>query len=226
MTTTIHPFESAGLGLAPFRFVGLSEKVYVACPGATAKPAGTCDYCSTGIKYCCHIRSHDGKSFIVGTDCVRKIGREDNRLLTAVEREVAKLEKAKRDAKRQAKWEKVRAEREAALQTQRERNGGLTDAEVADQQRKAAEAAKAAEMQEQNAWLLNVLERVPYESGFVDSMKESLTRNLACNLSDRCLAILAEIYAKVVSGGKKRGKEVEAAIDQFWEKVQTTEVAR
>ena len=31
-----HPFERAGLGLAPFRFVGMVEKVYVSCPGAPA----------------------------------------------------------------------------------------------------------------------------------------------------------------------------------------------
>ena len=72
----VHPFEKAGLGVAPFRFSGMSEKVYVACPGAPEQPAGTCDYCGMGIRYCCHIESADGKSFVVGSDCVRKTDRD------------------------------------------------------------------------------------------------------------------------------------------------------
>lgn len=65
-----HVFEAAGLGLAPFRFVGVVEKVYVA--GDEAKPGGVCAYCGTGIRYCCIVKSSDGKQFLVGSDCVEK----------------------------------------------------------------------------------------------------------------------------------------------------------
>jgi hypothetical protein len=69
----VHAFEAAGLGKAPFRFVGVSES---SCtyPDGTTQATGTCDYCSNGIRYCCHIRSADGKEFVVGSDCVRKTG--------------------------------------------------------------------------------------------------------------------------------------------------------
>jgi hypothetical protein len=80
----IHAFEKAGLGKAPFTLTGFSHKVgpirtqigpgiwsEVGYPG---QPMGTCDYCGTGIAMCFHIRSSDGKSFIVGSDCVAKVG--------------------------------------------------------------------------------------------------------------------------------------------------------
>lgn len=96
----LHPFERAGLGKAPFAYVGMSEKVYVACPGAPEQPAGTCDYCGQGIRYCCGIRSADGKEFVVGCDCVRKLGRADNRLVTKVEAEMKVIERKKNRERR------------------------------------------------------------------------------------------------------------------------------
>lgn len=60
----LHPFERAGLGLAPFR--------------ATHCTAGeaTCAYCGHGLKYLFHVESGDGKKFIVGSDCVERAGAE------------------------------------------------------------------------------------------------------------------------------------------------------
>lgn len=77
----IHPFEERGLGKAPFRYVGCYEdrgphrhvvdgvELTVGSPG---QPMGTCDYCGQGIAICCRIESADGKSFVVGSDCVLK----------------------------------------------------------------------------------------------------------------------------------------------------------
>jgi hypothetical protein len=99
-TTEAHPFEAAGLGKAPFRLVGVTENVY-RHPGGTCQPGGTCDYCSTGILYEFRIRSADGRTFVVGSDCVLKIDRRDNRQLAdAVKVEVARRQKAARQAKR------------------------------------------------------------------------------------------------------------------------------
>lgn len=80
METKQHIFEAAGLGLAPFRCVGcyvdkgprdLGNGLTAGAPG---QPMGTCDYCGTGILYCFRIVSSDGKSFVVGSDCVAKTG--------------------------------------------------------------------------------------------------------------------------------------------------------
>jgi len=69
-----HLFQQAGLGVAPFRFVGAHVKTYQACHGAPVQPGGSCAYCGTGIMECCVIRDANGKEFIVGNVCVGKTG--------------------------------------------------------------------------------------------------------------------------------------------------------
>lgn len=110
---TVHPFEARGLGIAPFRFVGFEEKrgpidlgngFSVGTPG---QPMGTCDYCLTGIADCYHIRSSDGKEFIVGCDCVAKLSRENNSksdpLIDAVRKEANRVKRIRRHARENAK---------------------------------------------------------------------------------------------------------------------------
>jgi len=86
-----HVFETAGLGKAPFTFVGMyvsrgpirTELNGVVCEvGYAGQPMGTCEYCGNGIANCFQIKSADGKSFIVGSECVMKTG--DNGLRAKV----------------------------------------------------------------------------------------------------------------------------------------------
>lgn len=70
----LHCFERAGLGLAPFRCVDMITKKYQACQGAPVQPGGCCDYCGNGIMFCFVIKSRDGKTFEVGSDCVARTG--------------------------------------------------------------------------------------------------------------------------------------------------------
>lgn len=82
--STIHVFEKAELGKAPFRVVGVEERrgpIRIAQPngivleiGSPGQPMGTCDYCGQGIAECWTIKSADGKKFVVGCDCVRRTG--------------------------------------------------------------------------------------------------------------------------------------------------------
>lgn len=58
-----HPWEKAGLGVAPFRFVMMTT-----APGQ----GDGCHYCGTGIKYLFHCVSSDGKRFHVGCDCIAR----------------------------------------------------------------------------------------------------------------------------------------------------------
>jgi hypothetical protein len=91
----MHPFEKAGLGKAPFRFVGMAqqdrlygqvilnreeyEKTGIAL---TTTPGGTCAFCGTGIIRMYDILSADGKRFHVGCECVNRT--EDKKLVKAV----------------------------------------------------------------------------------------------------------------------------------------------
>lgn len=70
--TKEHPFQKAGLGLAPFRFVRCYEAKYQACHGAPVQPGSTCDYCGTAIMYVFVVRGACGTEFKVGCDCVEK----------------------------------------------------------------------------------------------------------------------------------------------------------
>lgn len=101
----IHPFEKAGLGKAPFRCVGVENRVGPInlgggmTSGAPGQPMGTCDYCGTGIANCFHIVSSDGKRFIVGCDCVARTDAKGCALRTEVDRELKKLQKSATDAR-------------------------------------------------------------------------------------------------------------------------------
>lgn len=60
--TTIHKFEAAGLGIAPFRYVGFFVRHYA------------CEFCGTAIQINCRVADSNGKEFIVGSDCIMKVG--------------------------------------------------------------------------------------------------------------------------------------------------------
>jgi len=111
----VHLFEAAGLGKAPFRFIGCVDDSVGANPSYGGmvfrgerdgvdhwtQPGGSCAYCGQGIIVFCWIRSADGKKFKVGSDCVKKVG--DAGLRLVVDTAVAKRrreQKQRRDAAR------------------------------------------------------------------------------------------------------------------------------
>lgn len=99
--TTVHKFELAGLGRAPFRFVRVERRVYQACPDAPIQPGGSCAFCGEGLIECYVIRSSDAREFIVGCVCVYKT--DDRGLIDLVKRAANKAKceaKHARDAAR------------------------------------------------------------------------------------------------------------------------------
>jgi hypothetical protein len=119
---TGHPFERAGLGKAPFRFVGMAqqdrlygevilnraeyERTGIAL---TTKPGGTCAYCGAAIVNMCNIVSADGRLFHVGCDCVNLTG--DANLVRKVKAATLAADRKKRAARA----ESVKAELAALL---------------------------------------------------------------------------------------------------------------
>ena len=112
-----HPFEFAGLGLAPFKFVSMAEKWFNPTSGSLAydsrqsKPGSSCDYCGTAIAREFHCISSDGKMFKVGCDCIEKVG--DHKLLAAAKSADKAAKRAVNNEKRkivqaarQAEWDK------------------------------------------------------------------------------------------------------------------------
>jgi hypothetical protein len=105
----IHKFEAAGLGKAPFRFVGMNVNTYQACAGAPIQAGGSCDYCGTGIMYEFRIRSTDGKESVVGCDCINKVGDMGLKRMVETSPEYRKWEAEKKAAKTQATIEELKA---------------------------------------------------------------------------------------------------------------------
>lgn len=103
---SVHKFEVRGLGLAPFRFVGMTENWYQAVPDAPKQPGSSCDYCHAAIGYEFWCLSRDGKRFKVGSDCIHKYDASGlRRAISAVERAI---NRAKREG--QVQRENVRIE--------------------------------------------------------------------------------------------------------------------
>jgi len=214
---TLHPFESAGLGQSPFRLVAVRENVYSAAPDHV-QAGGSCKYCGQGIRYECVIQSRDGKTFEVGMDCVRKVYRADNRVLQAAEREMAKINKAKRDAIKEAKREAQRVAYAAELDRQRAVNGGLTDYELNDARIESEMKAREAKHASANKWLIEAIDGMPGD--FAASMVEKLKQGPLGGLSDRMLSCLCEMYAK--THGRRGSKAFSQAEEFFWNQPSST----
>ena len=112
----MHPFEKAGLGEAPFTFVGVvirqgpirsvtKEGITVEV-GSPGQPMGTCRYCSQGIKECCIIRDAHGAQFEVGNTCVYKTDDEP-----MVKETKKAINKSRRERRQQREADRIAAAR-------------------------------------------------------------------------------------------------------------------
>jgi len=110
---SLHPFERANLGKAPFRFVGMTHEIGpirladgMTTIGSPGQPMGSCDYCGQGIALVCRVKSADGNVFKVGCDCVAKVYKDYGR--EAADPVKRAIDRAKKEHNR-----KVRYAREA-----------------------------------------------------------------------------------------------------------------
>lgn len=228
-----HLWQEQGLGTAPFNAVAIislpspslasanpsayNNAMVECCREASAFGVnlGCCNSCGQSLVNNVVIRDANRKYFVVGCDCAGKT--HDSKLVS----EVDHLEKQRKRAIKAAKAEAARKERQAQyaqrLQAERDRNGGLTDAEVRAKAEAERAEAMAAEMTEKNAWLIEALDKVPYASNFVDSIRADLHKKPISSFSDRCVDILAEIYAKTI-GGRKGSRQYKDAYRDFCNK--------
>ena len=120
MSTNLHPFEKAGLGVAPFRCIGVRENVYLVGDGSS-KAGGSCDYCGTGIRWEYLINSTAGKMFKVGCDCVAKTGS----IVRGFKEERTKLRRAITESRTKAARELRQQEYVARKLAQRQENQAI-----------------------------------------------------------------------------------------------------
>ena len=115
MSDKVHKFEAAGLGLAPFAFIGVetaADRAAIQSERAgsgmiyTTNNSTSCDYCGQGIQNAFRVRSADGKTFKVGCECIRKS--DDGGLIRVVKDEESKKRRAAAKARNEKKWKRER----------------------------------------------------------------------------------------------------------------------
>lgn len=124
----VHPFELAGLGVAPFRFVGWHESKFQACPGAPVKAGSSCDFCAQSIMIVCVIEDAHGRRFKVGCDCARKAG--GAKLVARVEKAMTEREREIRKARSEKAKAARRGKPASVAQIEYARKLGATDADL------------------------------------------------------------------------------------------------
>lgn len=116
MKHSIHIFERAGLGVAPFKFVGCETRIYKASPDSPPQAGWSCEFCGTPIMQCCKIKDANGVQFIVGNECVYKT--DDKNLVSEAKAEILKIQREARHKKEAEKIEAARADLAGNVQLQ------------------------------------------------------------------------------------------------------------
>ncbi len=213
MSDTEHTFTRSGLGLAPFRFLGMFERTHRA--GDHVQAGGTCDHCGTGIRYCFQVQSADGVVSEVGSDCIMKAG--DRGLRKVVNAEKNRKAREKREAVRVANWT-------AKLDGQRAKYGGMTWNELQDrlhEEDRAWALIMARPLIEKLAPLADRL--ADGKGGFRDSVAQGL-REGNVPASERALEIIADILGKQEGrGGSKAYWTEYARVHNFIDDILSTQ---
>ncbi len=230
-----HLWQEQGLGAAPFHVHCVisfpSKSLCEANPNAYNLAAGeacqqakalgvhlcSCYSCGMSLEHNVVIRDANKKFFVVGMDCAMKTG--DTQIMTQVEYLEKKRQQAIRDKKSAEAYEARQAAWRAKDDAERAVNGGMTNREIAAQQRLDAQNAVIAENKVKYAWLIKPLCEIQYSSDFINNMLDKIEKFGAQGLSEKCINIICDIYAKQVSGSKRGSKKYNAALDECGERI-------
>ena len=219
----------AGIGRAPFQVITIiaipgtpdagqfgavdtyNEQMREA--GQRAKKFGvrlcTCEVCGMSLKNNVVIRDADGKHFVAGLDCSEKSG--DTEVIEKAKLIERRRQKALREAKREAARAAAQAKIEADQDSQRQRNGGLTDWEVQEKEIRDLRLAKRAKNRKANDDLISILlTQVRYDGDFTSSIIESILEGES--ITGRGRDIACEIFGKAF--GRRNSKKFNAAYDR------------
>jgi hypothetical protein len=224
MTKCVH--ENFQFGEAPFRFIGVwsapARSLLEQNPAAynlqmQAKPKFChfgCDHCGTAIEHHYVLRDAKGDKYCVGSSCISKVGNVVN--LSDAEAAERQRQRELRRARAEAKREQQRLAHEAKLDAQRERNGGLTDNELAMQKmQQEREQQRIANEQKYDYFISGLSEAYGY---FAKDVAQGLREGR--QPSGRGVTIMLEIIAK--TAGRRGSKAYEAAYAEAeakWEEV-------
>lgn len=176
----------------------------------------SCDHCGTGIQNHFIIRDSAGKDFCVGSSCIEKLG--DTKLVTQAQAMERKRQREIRAEKRRQEQLTRQAAYEAELDAERERNGGLTDHELARQNREQAQNNRRMDIHEAASDVTGAL----YQAG---NFGRSIARQIeqgdmpTGNARRICIEILAKQH------GRKNSKAYNEAYPTYEDRFDAIEAA-
>lgn len=195
---SLHPFERAKLGKAPFRCVGCRENWFVVeGAGGYKKPGGSCNYCGTGILYEYVIESSDGASFVVGCDCVQRVGGDSN--VSGFRDERLKFARGQREIKAAGR----KAKREEAYVAGREARAAINSAAWLDAHADLDAALKA--YAGPNEFVRDMAAAVAYWGGLTPGQASAVERSMAIEKRQAELVANAKHVGQL---GKRMSAEV------------------
>lgn len=214
MKILTHKFESEVIGKPPYRLIDVYQlpapslqehnpEAYNRGWAGAPFGAGSCGYCGTGILKNFICRSSDGITFVLGCECVKKLG--DAKLITEVKAYQNKILREKAAAKREERAVARTAAKAIELNLQREKNNGLTNYETAEQARKDAVALLVAPIQD----------LIDYLATSQNDFYEDLGRSLAAGgkVYGRGFPILIKVLSKAGFEG------VEDRLETYFENI-------
>jgi hypothetical protein len=226
-----HKWEKLGLGKAPFQVVGL-----LTLPSATLaeknpdyynhllrefeegrkawkiKSTGSCDACFTPITNHFVIKSADGKTFVVGSECVKKT--YDDGLV----KEVKTLERKK---KADADKFRLRSNKEL-FYSEKSKAWGQVDLKLVAIDKKIRDIKK-----DHYEWFIRILDdtRGDFAQSYANKFREDLGVTFE-GVSDKVYNIFADIYAKYESDRAARNtKAYKSAEEAFHDKAEASDKA-
>ena len=225
MENKIHPFEMSGLGLAPFRFVGIWTQ-----PSSPDGSASTgqfeaysnemrskpeccqfaCAHCGTAIMVHCMIENSEGKRYAVGQDCISKYDAEGCADETLIE-----VKRREREMRRMKAEEKRERDHENWLNTvcndQGETNSERLDREFAEE-KQAVENKKNAVL---DKWGF-IVDALRFSGRFGGELADSIESGQ--EPYGYGVTIALEMFAK--QSGRKNSKAYNEAFDYASNKIE------
>jgi hypothetical protein len=207
------------MGSAPYRWVGMwsnpSKALLEVNPHAynlamIDRPGccrSTCDHCGKSIIHHCIIKDSDGILFSVGTSCIEKIGQIE--LTTYATKANKDRQRLIRQGKAELKLASENAVRKSVLDTQRTKNGGLTDYEYTRHGQHAFSIACSEHNQSVANEFLDAL--VLTGGSFCEVIYESISQGR--EITKGAGIVVCEIAAK--QHGRKNSKAYLSVIDGY-----------
>lgn len=168
-----------------------------------------CHHCGTGIRLHFILEDELGDRYSVGSSCIDKLGQKE--LVTEAHAMKLERDRAKRKEAADRKREQQQEAREAKLQAQRDKNGGLTDYELKQKDRKDREEQNSLQYREISKPIKTLLRAAGGD--FCKSIVSSLNDGKMPSGGGKVITI--EIMAKQKSGARKNSKAYKAVYPEM-----------